>query len=107
MSHHATIEPTYIIYSLRAENENIVMYVGATRETLNRRLKRHISNARRENYPIAIWLRKLESDGRKVIIEELETCHECEWRQLESVWIYHFRRQNPHLLNINNIFPKT
>jgi len=100
MTNIITQSPLYTIYTLRASDDNTVMYVGATRERLTRRLKRHISNARVENYPVSQWIRELERMDNFPVIEVVYICHEYEWRKWEKFWIYHFRCQNPALLNL-------
>jgi len=103
MSNITTQSPLYTIYTLRACDDSIVMYVGATREKLTRRLKRHISNACVENYPVSQWLRELERTNKFPVIEAVYTCQEYEWRKWEKFWIYHYRRQNPALLNLYSL----
>jgi hypothetical protein len=85
------------IYGLVDPRTGELRYVGISKVSANRRLKRHIKAARNgSTLPVHIWLRKLIALGvvpMAALIEEAGT------RQREVFWIAHYRAAGAHLLN--------
>ena len=87
------------VYAL-ADETGLVWYVGQTRWTLNNRLSRHLTEARRakKKHPLCDWIRdRLET---KMPINILLIERDAVWDVAETKWIAHYRSINPGLLNI-------
>ncbi len=70
-------------------NPDEIMYVGATRNPLFKRLKEHIAGEKPGRLKTE-WVSKLKSEGITPGIIELEECEDCEASFIEAKWIGNF-----------------
>lgn len=87
------------IYKLICPNAKTVKYVGKTKESLNKRLCKHI-HSRNKKAPVNKWINKLISENQKPIIELIEKVDFNIWENKEKYWIQYYRNINTDLLNI-------
>ena len=86
------------IYTLSHPITNEVRYVGKTVESLEERLRKHIS--RRDNTYKSNWIISLKREGLTPNIELLDECSLLDWHWLEKYWILQFKCWNFKLTNI-------
>ena len=86
------------IYVLKHPDTLEVRYVGKTVRKLSRRLGNHVANAKgnQHNKHLSHWILKLLKEGKRPIIELVETCTYDIWQERERYWI----RQFPNLINL-------
>ena len=84
----------YTIYCI--EDINDLKYVGSTKQTLKRRLSKHISDKRKKRLYSSS---KLDLDNCKIY--SLESCNESNRKERESYWINEFDTVNEHKLNFD------
>ena len=89
----------YKIYTLSDPETLNVRYVGVTSHSLSNRLSGHIHDAKTKFSHKCNWIKSLLAKGLKPLIQELESCTESEWEDLEIYWIEQFRQWNFHLVN--------
>jgi hypothetical protein len=94
-----------LIYVLRDPSTKAIRYVGKTTDTLKKRLKGHLSDARRgrEDMVLYRWLRLLMEQDLKPIIALVETVPpHMDWADREQHWIAYMRRNGFDLLNTSD-----
>lgn len=78
-------------------------YVGKTIHTVEKRLRLHLSNARRfdpkQSY-VGNWLRSLMARGFVPEARLLQTVSGDSWAEAEKYWIFHFRTEGCRLVNL-------
>jgi hypothetical protein len=74
------------IYGLVDPRTNEIRYVGKTKQTLKKRLYKHIQDLR-NNRVKKEWVLDLLGNKLKPLIIELETCDETIWIEREKHWI--------------------
>lgn len=86
------------IYVLKHPDTQEVRYVGKTVKPLSYRLSNHISNAKgnKHNKHLSSWILKILAEGKRPIIELIETCSHDTWQEREQYWI----SQYPNLINL-------
>ena len=86
------------IYTLKHPDTLEVKYVGKTVRSLSRRLGNHIVNAKgnKHNKHLSNWILGILKEGKRPIIESLETCQSNIWQEREQYWISKF----PNLINL-------
>lgn len=63
-----------VIYRLKDPITNEVRYIGQTVDNVNRRYKKHLSDAKRLNNHVNLWVRNLLLQGYEPIIEIISNC---------------------------------
>ena len=86
------------IYALLDPDDGTVRYIGKARCSRTR-LKTHISDARKRNSLVHIWIRGL---GSPPLLKVLEVCLDDQWKVREKELIAAERLINPSLLNVAN-----
>jgi len=83
------------IYELIDPRNGLARYVGVTKNSLQRRLNQHISDAKRggKSYRCK-WIRKLISLNLLPVIRLIETVSEKEREEKEKYWISFYGREN-------------
>lgn len=90
----------YIIYGLCSSADNVIKYVGLTKQKLSTRLKAHIYDA---THPLnsssygsykSRWIRKVLRSGHNVNIIILEETIEKECDEKERLWITRYGKNN-------------
>lgn len=89
------------IYKLLDPETLEIKYVGKTKESLIRRLNKHIFN-KTKNSNVNKWIKSLIKDDKKPKIMLIERCSFEEWEQKEIYWIKFYRNINKNLLNMTN-----
>lgn len=86
------------IYVLKHPDTLEIRYVGKTVRKLSRRLGNHIANAKgnKHNKHLSNWILSILKEGKRPIIELLETCQSDNWQEREQYWISKF----PNLINL-------
>lgn len=86
------------IYVLKHPETLEVRYVGKTVRSLSRRLGNHIANAKgnKHNMHLSNWILSILNEGKRPIIELLETCPYNIWQEREQYWI----TQYSNLINL-------
>ena len=85
------------IYGLYSTKDNVIRYVGKTKNTLDKRLRQHIYDAikkRVDTYKDR-WIRKCYKDGYEVKITQIEKVNSDNINEREKFWI----KQLPNLTN--------
>lgn len=88
------------IYKLIHPDTLEIRYIGKTKESLKRRLNKHIHN-RKNNTKVNKWIRKLISNKKYPIIELIEKCSFDTWERREKYWIKYYSSK----YNLMNISP--
>lgn len=96
-------EETVTIYSLSCPLDGKVKYIGATKSSLQERLKQHKSQPYKANAGKAYWIRYLKDYGFEPIIEELEKTTPENAGACEKKWIRKYEEQGFYLFNIINL----
>lgn len=78
-----------------------VRYVGKTKNTVNRRLSKHMEDSKIGISPIHKWISKLKSCDLRPVYMILEVCNEYSWKDAERKYIALLRESN-RLLNITD-----
>jgi group I intron endonuclease len=78
------------IYGLLDPRTNEVRYVGKTIQTLEARLRKHISDKPKSNTYRFNWINQLKELNLKPTILILELCDEKDWVEREKYWISYF-----------------
>jgi hypothetical protein len=94
------MENTVNIYCLKHPSTSEVMYVGKTIRPLEVRLHDHLND--KINKQKGDWIDKLINNGKKPVIELIETTDFENSHEVEKRWIRHYSLINPNLLNISN-----
>jgi len=86
------------IYVLKHPDTLEIRYVGKTVRSLSRRLGNHVANAKgnRHNKHLSNWILNLLREGKRPVIELLETCTQDTWQEREQYWIAYY----PNLINL-------
>lgn len=89
------------IYVLKDPDSLEIRYVGKTVSSLLSRLGGHIADAKRQkvNNHRTNWIRKIISNNKLPIIEEVDKCPWNESQGLETYYISYFRNKGCDLLN--------
>lgn len=78
------------IYVLKDPRSLVIRYVGATSQTLNRRLTGHMGDTKLQSNTHKVnWLRELKYLGLKPIIELIEETED--WVKREKFWYDHYK----------------
>jgi hypothetical protein len=85
------------IYTLAHPLTNEIRYIGKTKYSLKTRLCKHLITYEKNHR--ANWIRKLQKENLKPIIELLEEVDEDNWKSAEIYWIFQFRTWGFRLLN--------
>ncbi len=89
------------IYSLHHPVTGELRYVGKTiKHDVNQRLKEHVRDCFKFNYPSSCWIRSLKLNGLIPEITVLDSVEDYEWEFWEQFYIEYFRSLNCKLLNI-------
>lgn len=91
----------YHIYCLKDPDTDQVFYVGKTCNP-KERLAGHIGNAAGglpENKKKAAWIARLSQEGKKPVMELLDTAAESDWPEKEEQWIRTMRARGEPLVN--------
>lgn len=75
------------IYGLVDPRNNVIRYVGKTKNTLVHRLSKHMCEQPKHNTHKHNWILSLKRINLKPIIIELEKCNEYNWVEREQFWI--------------------
>jgi Uri superfamily endonuclease len=87
----------YIIYVLRDPRNNAIKYVGATCQSLPKRLQNHMNE---QAIKKRLWIDELKLQGLRPVIEPIETVSSGERiAELEMAWIELFHAIGCKLLN--------
>lgn len=86
------------VYGLCDPQTQELKYVGVTRETLHRRLSRHV-NKGAKGKRVWEWIYSLVSIGVRPEIFEIEQVEESEWQSAERFWISYFKYIGASLVN--------
>lgn len=89
------------IYKLLHPKTLEVRYIGKTKESLNRRLNKHLYN-KKANSKVSKWCKHLYAEGLTPIIELIERVDFHIWEEREKYWISFYRNIVPNLLNITD-----
>lgn len=89
----------YQIYTLEHPITGEIRYVGATRNTLKRRLRGHIRDSYRHSYHNSNWIRSIVNIGLEPIIKQIEICDVDNWNEIEGYWISQFKAWGYNLTN--------
>lgn len=83
----------YYIYGLSSSKDNIIRYVGQTKNSLNARLNEHKCDAltRLKKNHKCNWIRKVYNDGYEIQIHLIEIANEFNWQNREIYWISKYR----------------
>jgi hypothetical protein len=87
----------WIIYTLRDPRTNAIRYVGATTQTLRKRLSGHVRKLSRDT-PKCAWIRELLACGLEPSIEAVETGFG-NWDEAERLWIQRCKDEGCLLTN--------
>jgi hypothetical protein len=79
-----------VIYCLRDPDTRAVRYIGATKQTLAKRLSVHLALCHRTTTSCARWLRGLLAGGKRPVIERIEGPVD-DWQEAERRWIAQYR----------------
>lgn len=90
----------WYIYSLIDPRTSAVRYVGWAFDVA-KRVRDHISKARKQHSHKASWLVQLENDGLQPLYQVLESGTN-EWAEAERRWIAYFREQGASLTNLTD-----
>lgn len=93
-----------IIYVLVDPRTEEVRYVGATRKSLDERLRIHVASAQLATNvaPRYVWLRELAAADVTPEILRIDACDEDDWAAYEDAWIAYFRESGDDLLNVKS-----
>lgn len=91
---------TWYIYSLIDPRTDAVRYVGWAYD-VHKRLRDHITKARREHSHKASWLVGLAQEGWQPLCQVLES-GTGDWAEAERRWIAFYREQGADLTNLTN-----
>ena len=98
----AAAERRWVIYTLSdPKAPDVVRYVGATHTKPATRLAQHVNHARRrqEQYHSARWVRSLDREGLRPVIEIVEEGSGKGWEEAERRWIALHRDKGSPLTN--------
>jgi group I intron endonuclease len=91
----------YKIYGLKMNNQDIIKYVGLTKQSLNERFKEHLSITIKKDYKNGKWIKKYKDVIEIVLIEDNILCFE-DACQREKYYISHFRELGFDLNNLTD-----
>lgn len=89
---------TYI-YALCDPSSGRVRYVGKSNDPRSR-LRGHIHDSKKKDYPVHRWIRKLERSDQLPTLVILSIVSDNDWKNEERRWIDHFATMYSDLLNI-------
>lgn len=75
------------IYGLIDPRTNNIRYVGKTKNSLQHRLKQHLSETPERNTHKSNWIKSLKKEDLTPIIVQLDVCDETNWVEKEQYWI--------------------
>ncbi len=78
-----------------------VRYVGKTKQSIWKRLCKHVQDSKIGIAPVHKWIRKLKLDGQRPVYILLEECDENTWKETEKKYIALLRKSN-RLLNVTD-----
>ena len=86
----------YYIYGLYSTEDNIVRYVGQTKNNIHQRKNEHKCDALTKGFKNhkCNWIRKVYKDGFEIRIRLLEIANEKNWPEKEIWWINHLKNNN-------------
>lgn len=87
------------IYKLLDPNNNSVMYVGKTIQTLKQRLRGHIHCGKHKSSKRDLWVNSLLLNKQLPIILLIEDVSENLWQEREIYWINYYKEINKDLTN--------
>lgn len=90
------------IYGLLDPISEKIMYVGKTKQNLQRRCNQHINSVKNKNKPKDIWIQNLIKLKKAPFITLLEEVNYENWVEREKYWIKYYSELNPDLTNIYN-----
>jgi len=101
----ANMEREYKIYKITEPDEKMKhIYIGFTIQSLEQRLRDHISHSRHKNYYLCNWIKKLLREGKRPKIELIKITNEKNWQQDEINEIKKWREaQNVTGVKVLNI----
>lgn len=92
------------IYTISLENNpNNIVYIGKTKNSLEKRLKEHIYKAKKaiKNHKFSNWIKKQINLEHKILIELLEEVNDSDWEMAEIYWIAQFKAWGFNLKNVD------
>lgn len=87
------------IYALCHPDTGEIRYIGKA-NCAQKRLKRHILDARRRDTPVYRWFRKLAAEGKVPTVTVLHVCDGGPWQSVEIKAIADARASGCRLLNV-------
>lgn len=89
------------IYILIDPITNEIRYVGKTVSTLNQRLNGHVHEAKTGvNFHKKHWFAKLEKQGLKPIIKQIDEVEDADWKEKERYYISLYKQTGNRLINL-------
>lgn len=91
----------YYIYGLSSNEDNVIRYIGQTKNSIKNRLNEHKCDAltRKLKSHKCNWIRKIYKNGFILQIDLIEETDEKHWQEREIYWIQEYRKRNNKLLN--------
>lgn len=86
------------LYALCCPDTHEIRYIGKAKDS-QQRLKKHLLDMRRRNYPVYCWMRKLAADDKKPALQVLEVVAPHEWADAERRLIAAYKASG-RLLNV-------
>ena len=90
-----------IIYTLTDPRDNLIKYVGKTKDPI-RRVRHHFSSGKKNNNPCNTWTKKLSLIGTPPIFEILDIVSCNDWQYWEKYWIAQIKAWGFNLKNISS-----
>lgn len=90
---------TVEIYALKEPATGSIRYIGKAVDSRHR-LRGHVRDCRRRNYPVYQWMRALIEQRKLPLLEVLETVEIAEWPAAERRLIAVSRARGDQLLNL-------
>lgn len=87
------------IYALSDPDSGEVRYIGKANNP-EKRLKSHMRDSVRRDYPVYRWIRKLSAAGKSPVMKVLSSHIGDEWMQAEREAIDNYRENGCRLLNV-------
>ncbi len=100
MGKHFKPEKTYI-YLLRCPIDNSPKYVGKSNDP-NKRKDCHKSKSKTKDNPLSKWIRELNENNLKPIVEIIEEVDYPKWIEREKFYVKKYREEGHDLKNVNN-----
>lgn len=93
------MESTITIYALCCPDIGEVRYIGKAND-MEKRLKSHVADMGRRDYPLYRWMRKLNRECKLPVVKAISTACDATWQQEEIDAIRRARESGARLLNI-------